>query len=335
MPNKIIPIRDGATTQTPYRKEIDIHTREAIRGHFDTETVGDYVKSGLSDAAGGAMFGLAGGAPGAAAGAIGGALWGLEGNLVGDITYKLYPVEKKIAWQAGDLQDTIDNQIVPSIANKNPKLAEALSFYGKSYKEFIDYHIRDKQTSPMSGNVISNQGVEENNKFPQSKVMPSTYVDQQTPFGGNDDSKSEEEALKILKLLGMNSMAKKKSKFIRLSKKQVESQIAPLVGGFAAPVAVNWMYDTGAKLLQGNKVMKNGINKAKSILKEISELSAELQPEFKNLIRQGGQVIYQIIDKLLSEDPSQSTQASPYASGNTVGQPSRFEQEINGGANGQ
>lgn len=130
--------------------------REAVRGHLDSDTLGEYAKQGIGGAAMGAALGFNPITVGV------GAATGLATQGISDIAYALYSANKKIAWQATDLENTlfklsrlVSKTVPPELLP--PETAAALAQYGKAYKEYIDYYIRDKKTAPLESNLLTQQ----------------------------------------------------------------------------------------------------------------------------------------------------------------------------------
>jgi hypothetical protein len=140
-------------------KQIKI-IREALRGQLDSNTLGEYGKAALQGAGfGAATGGIAGAgvfsAPGAAIGAGVGALGNMGIRGVDDLAYRFFSTNKKIAWQAGDLQENIDKFVVPVLSEINPQIGAELSKYAADYKKYIDYYIRDEGKGALENNSIA------------------------------------------------------------------------------------------------------------------------------------------------------------------------------------
>lgn len=153
------PIRPIRQASAKIIRDSEKMTREALRGHFDAETVGDYLQNGAAGAAGGAAEGAIGGAllggvtalPGAAAGAIEGGLWGLGSRGLDDAWYATRRPEDKASWQAGDIDDHCQ-AMASALGTQDSTLNEL----GKGYKRFIDSYVQNKQAD--SGGALQSIG---------------------------------------------------------------------------------------------------------------------------------------------------------------------------------
>jgi hypothetical protein len=287
--------------------------REALRGHFDSETLGDYGKEALKGAGFGAAAGLAA-APftagwSAAAlpaeagmGALG---WmGLRG--IDDIAYGLFSKEKKIAWLAGDLQDIIQKELAPAIKNTNPQAAEAISLYAEHYKNYIDYYIRDHKKGLMEDNAIVQtidaNGPSQQQQMPVSPEQPQTQPDvgrvlQEFMLNGQGATRGgSSESTKFIKVATMPGV--NPSLLLKGAK-----GVTGLGVGMLADWGVGKGYDYGAKLFRGTRQISSAIMRSKKILTEIDKISAGLSNDLLTYIRAGSSIIYNQIGALEKQYP--------------------------------
>lgn len=276
MPNEIKPIR------------------EALRGHWDNETLGDYSKEALKGAGFGAAAGLAA-APftagwsaaalpaEAAVGALGWA--GMRG--VDDLFYKFYSNEKKIAWLAGDLEDIIEKELVPAIKDTNPQMSEAMMVFARDYKNYIDHYIRDHKTDLMQNNaIVATINTSQENMQPQ------------VPQPQANPNQTLQEFMQNGQELARNSSVKK-TKFIKVAVNPIGllKGVGSLGTGLVGEYGVGKAYDYGANLLRGNQQISSAIKRSKQILEEIDKISAGLPQDLLAYLRAGSNILYnQIIN---------------------------------------
>jgi hypothetical protein len=135
--------------------------REAIRGEAN---LGEYGRTALEGAAGGAVGGALVGGVGAAPGALIGAAGNVGVKGVTDLWYATRSDEDKAAWQAGDLEDKL-NKITGLIQDKNSSLASILIALGNQYKEFIDGFLQGRKSESYKQNRFNLSPEEQQQKF--------------------------------------------------------------------------------------------------------------------------------------------------------------------------
>ena len=129
---------------------------EAVRGDFDSKFWGQLARNTGSGAASGAAVGALGAGVTALPGAGIGAAIGATGTLTENLWYRFQPANKKISWQAGDMEENL-NDIANVISKYDKPFGESIKIHALQYKEYIDNHIRDKKTEAEEGKNIFDQ----------------------------------------------------------------------------------------------------------------------------------------------------------------------------------
>jgi hypothetical protein len=288
--------------------------REALRGHFDTENLGEYLDETLKGAAGGAAAGAIGGLgaggvgalPGAAAGAIGFGAFNLANKGLEDIWYLTRSTEKKISWLAGDLQDKM-KEITSNLSDVlQPQLIQYMKLYGDAYKQYIDYYIRDSKTGILEDNaIVQRNNIKSNNKSKFTKIaqtIPSpinTKEDYAAGIGGAGVAGLASHLLekKLMPSVSLPSAAKNLVK--PGLAKGLARGVGGLIGYLATDALVGMGYNKIAELVDGGKMQHilAKIDSSVAILEEVDKLINDLpnNDTVKGQTRMAGNYLYTIL----------------------------------------
>lgn len=246
--------------------------KKAIRGDFfSSDQLGEYAKAGLQGAGFGAATGAVAGAvtgPGelitVPVGAAGGALWGVGSKAAEDIAYALYSNEKKIAWLAGDLEDTINKEIVPALRSVDKELAENLLVYAQQYKEYIDHYVRDGSKDELSNNVVGQSwtNLQAEQQALQQQQYQQQYQQQQQMSQDYSDTTLDNE---VQTMLSLQPQASVDTKFKKIAQAQAPARpiftgkdVSGLATGLPVSAIENYLQNNANnKLIQNENSIKD------------------------------------------------------------------------------